>query len=87
MFKVDFLANPKTFRECKLGMFLEHSYGKFYQHSPNVCVNHSLIATKESLQIMHLTSGYPFVPITPIFCRPSLIHCIPGCFMFCLDQC
>ena len=45
-----FLADTQTFRECKVGMFLEHFYGKFSKRFLNICVDHSLINTKESLQ-------------------------------------
>ena len=54
--------------------------------SLNVCVDHSLINTKEYLQIIWPLIT-PFWPITLKSCRPSLILSISCCFKFCVEQC
>ena len=55
-------------------MFSEHLCGSF----PH---NHQEIFTD------HLISDYPILPITPPNSyRPSLILCISGCFMFCVNN-
>ena len=43
-------VNTKTFRKHWVGMFLEWFYEKFSLCSLYICVDHSLITTKESLQ-------------------------------------